>query len=63
MLKKAVIVGMFVVVAYTLLISVASAAKGKNLEQIPSVPTDFPGNDVNLVKADVFSVKKDSIDN
>jgi hypothetical protein len=42
LLKKALIVGMFVTVAFTLLVSTASAAKGKNLEQIPSVPTDFP---------------------
>ena len=31
----------------------------KNLKQIPSEPTDFPGDDPNLVKVDVVTAKKD----
>jgi hypothetical protein len=37
------------------------AAKGKGLKQIPSEPTDFPGDDANAVKVDVATAKKDII--
>lgn len=34
-----------------------------SLKQMPSVPTDFPNNDASVLKVDVFSAKKDTIDN
>jgi hypothetical protein len=37
------------------------AAKSGGLEQIPSEPTDFPGDDPNVVKVDVATAKKDII--
>jgi hypothetical protein len=39
------------------------SAIGGNLIQLPSVPTDFPNNNANVLKIDVFSAKKDAINN
>jgi hypothetical protein len=38
-----------------------SESKGKNLVQIPSKPTDFPDNNVNIIQVYVTSAKKDII--
>jgi hypothetical protein len=39
----------------------ATKSSGKGLKQIPSEPTDFPGDDPNAVKVDVATAKKDII--
>jgi hypothetical protein len=39
----------------------AAKSSGKDLEQIPSEPTDFPGDNPNVVKVDVARAKKDVV--
>lgn len=39
----------------------APNSSGKGLEQIPSEPTDFPGDDPNVVRVDLATVEKDII--
>jgi hypothetical protein len=39
----------------------AAKSSGKGLKQIPSEPTDFPGDDPNVVKVDGATAKKDII--
>jgi hypothetical protein len=41
--------------------SSSRSSSRKSLTQTPSEPTDFPGNDQNVVKASVTSAKKDII--
>lgn len=65
LLKKTLALCVPVLIAFSFLMSIVfdvSAAKGENLEQIPSITTDFPNSDDNILKVDVFSAKKDIID-